>query len=175
MDCGRRSGKGGGRIFNLCIAGKGPMQIAKILTADRVLIVTAYHARQKGWAMPENLYQWCAKSVRDIGAAGVHRLYRELQDLYQVLEIKKRMETRLRTRKYSRTPSPPSSRKASENGYRSCGGTNAGRPRQEPAFFPGLSTALTAGPSCTSVPAAPTRTAAKPFRLLQLQEQHRLL
>ena len=25
------------RIFNLCIAGKGPMQIAKILTADRVL------------------------------------------------------------------------------------------------------------------------------------------
>ena len=36
------------RIFNLCIAGKGPMQIAKILTADRVLTVTAYHARQKG-------------------------------------------------------------------------------------------------------------------------------
>ena len=133
------------------------MQIAKILTADRVLIVTAYHARQKDWAMPENLYQWCAKSVRDIGAAGVHRLYRELQDLYQVLEIKKRMETRLRTRKYSRTPSPPSSRKASENGYRSCGGTNAGRPRQEPAFFPGLSTALTAGPSCTSAPATLTR------------------
>lgn len=47
------------RIFNLCIAGKGPMQIAKILTADKVLTVTAYHARQKGWAMPENLYQWC--------------------------------------------------------------------------------------------------------------------
>ena len=54
------------RIFNLCIAGKGPMQIAKILTADRVLTVTAYHARQKGWAMPENLYRWCAKSVAGI-------------------------------------------------------------------------------------------------------------
>lgn len=54
------------RIFNLCIAGKGPMQIAKILTADRVLTVTAYHAKQKGWAMPENLYQWCAKSVAGI-------------------------------------------------------------------------------------------------------------
>ena len=54
------------RIFNLCIAGKGPMQIAKILTADRVLTVTAYHARQKDWAMPENLYQWCAKSVAGI-------------------------------------------------------------------------------------------------------------
>ena len=54
------------RIFNLCIAGKGPMQIAKTLTADRVLTVTAYHARQKGWTMPENLYQWCAKSVAGI-------------------------------------------------------------------------------------------------------------
>ena len=54
------------RIFSLCIAGKGPMQIAKILTADKVLTVTTYHARQKGWAMPENLYQWCAKSVAGI-------------------------------------------------------------------------------------------------------------
>ena len=51
------------RIFDLCIVGKGPMQIAKILTADRVLTVTAYNARQKGWAMPDNLYRWCAKSV----------------------------------------------------------------------------------------------------------------
>lgn len=54
------------RIFDLCIAGKGPMQIAKILTADRVLTVTAYNARQKGWAMPDNLYRWCAKSVAGI-------------------------------------------------------------------------------------------------------------
>lgn len=51
------------RIFNLCIAGKGPMQIAKILTADRVLTVTAYHARQKGWAMPENLCHWNTNAV----------------------------------------------------------------------------------------------------------------
>ena len=54
------------RIFDLCIAGKGPMQIAKILTAEKVLTVTAYHARQKGWTMPEHLYQWCAKSVSGI-------------------------------------------------------------------------------------------------------------
>ena len=51
------------RIFNLCIAGKGPMQIAKTLTADRVLTVTAYHARQKDWAMPENLYRWNTNAV----------------------------------------------------------------------------------------------------------------
>ena len=54
------------RIFGLCIAGKGPMQIAKILTADRVLTVTAYHAKQKGWTMPDNMYQWCSKSVAGI-------------------------------------------------------------------------------------------------------------
>lgn len=72
------------RIFGLCIAGKGPMQIAKILTADRVLTVTAYHAKQKGWTMPDNMYQWCSKSV-----AGIHRLYRQLQDLYQIPEIQK--------------------------------------------------------------------------------------
>ena len=51
------------RIFNLCIAGKGPMQIAKPLPADRVLTVTAYHARQKGWVMPENLYRWNTNAV----------------------------------------------------------------------------------------------------------------
>lgn len=51
------------RIFDLCIAGKGPMQIAKILTADKVLTVTAYNARQKGWAMPNNLYHWSQKSI----------------------------------------------------------------------------------------------------------------
>ncbi len=54
------------RIFDLCIAGKGPMQIAKILTAEKVLTVTAYHARQKGWTMPENLYGWSQKSIAAI-------------------------------------------------------------------------------------------------------------
>ena len=51
------------RIFSLCIEGKGPMQIAKILTADKVLTVTAYHARQKGWTVPENLYRWNTNAV----------------------------------------------------------------------------------------------------------------
>ncbi len=78
------------RIFNLCIAGKGPMQIAKILTADRVLTVTAYHARQKRLGHAgESLSVVLQICRRDIGAAGVHGLYRELQDLYQVPEIQK--------------------------------------------------------------------------------------
>ncbi|NBH85096.1 DUF4368 domain-containing protein [bacterium C-53] len=54
------------RIFSVCSAGKDPMQIAKILTVDKVLTVTAYNAKQKGQAMPENLYQWCSKSVAGI-------------------------------------------------------------------------------------------------------------
>lgn len=51
------------RIFDLCIAGKGPMQIAKILTADKVLTVLAHNARQKGWPMPDNPFQWCSSAV----------------------------------------------------------------------------------------------------------------
>ena len=39
------------------------MQIAKLLTADKVLTVTAYNARQKGWAMPDNMYQWTSSAV----------------------------------------------------------------------------------------------------------------
>lgn len=51
------------RIYGLCIAGKGPMQISKILTADKVLTITAYNAKQKGQAMPENLYHWSQTGV----------------------------------------------------------------------------------------------------------------
>ena len=45
------------RIFDLCVAGKGPMQIAKILTADKVLTVKAYYAKRDGKTMPDNLYR----------------------------------------------------------------------------------------------------------------------
>ncbi len=54
------------RIFDLCVAGKGPMQIAKDLTADKVLTVKAYYAKRDGKAMPDNLYRWDYKSVRGI-------------------------------------------------------------------------------------------------------------
>lgn len=50
-------------IFDLCIEGKGPMQIAKALTLERVLTVTAYNAKQKGLSMPDNLYQWNGNAV----------------------------------------------------------------------------------------------------------------
>ena len=97
------------RIFNLCIAGKGPMQIAKILTTDKVLTVTAYHARQKGWAMPENLYQWCAKSVSGIlerreytGCTVNFKTYTKS------LKFKKRMENPVENRRVFEDTQPAS-------------------------------------------------------------------
>lgn len=35
------------RIFDLCVAGNGPMRIAKILKADKVLTTRAHYAKQK--------------------------------------------------------------------------------------------------------------------------------
>ena len=54
------------RIFALCVSGKGPMQIAKELTADKVLTVKAYYAKRDGKPMPDNLYRWDNKSIAGI-------------------------------------------------------------------------------------------------------------
>ena len=54
------------RVFDLCIAGKGPMQIAKMLTADKVLTVKAYYAKRDGKPMPDNLYRWDFKTIAGI-------------------------------------------------------------------------------------------------------------
>ena len=54
------------RIFALCIAGKGPMQIAKLLTADHILTVKAHYAQRAGKSLPENPYHWDPKSVAGI-------------------------------------------------------------------------------------------------------------
>ena len=39
------------------------MQIAKILTADKVLTTKAYYARQKGKVLPENPYNWNENTI----------------------------------------------------------------------------------------------------------------
>ena len=54
------------RIFALCVDGKGPMQIAKVLTTDKVLTVKAYYAKQNGKSLPDKPYQWSPKSVAGI-------------------------------------------------------------------------------------------------------------
>ncbi|MCI7404579.1 MAG: recombinase family protein [Pyramidobacter sp.] len=78
------------RIFVLCIAGKGPMQIAKLLTAQHVLTVKAHYAqRDRKAAAGEALQVEPEVCCWDIGAARVHRLHGELQDLFQVPQAEK--------------------------------------------------------------------------------------
>ncbi len=53
-------------IFDLCMEGRGPMQIAKQLTEEKVLTITAYTIKEgrKGLApAPEDPYRWDTKSV----------------------------------------------------------------------------------------------------------------
>ena len=53
-------------IFDLCMEGRGPMQIAKQLTEERALTVTAYTIKEgrKGLApAPEDPYHWDSTSV----------------------------------------------------------------------------------------------------------------
>ena len=53
------------RIFQLCIDGYGPQQIAKKLTADKILIPTAY-SNMKGYAnvkVPKDTTFWCDSTV----------------------------------------------------------------------------------------------------------------
>ena len=64
------------RIFDLCVAGKGPMQIAKILTADKVLTVKAYYAKRDGKTMPDNF----------IG--GITSQYREFWNVPNILAVR---------------------------------------------------------------------------------------
>lgn len=50
-------------IFKLAVSGKGPLQIAKQLTREKVLTVTAYGCKQAGRALPEEPYKWNDSSV----------------------------------------------------------------------------------------------------------------
>lgn len=51
------------RIFDLCIAGKGPSQIARILEQDMVLTTKALYAKRKGKPLPDRPYHWVEQSI----------------------------------------------------------------------------------------------------------------
>lgn len=75
-------------IFNLCMEGRGLMQIAKALREERILTPTAYKHRQ-GRRTPNQAnadpYYWNTNTVVHIlERRGVHRLYRQLQDIQQL-------------------------------------------------------------------------------------------
>ena len=56
-------------IFDLCMEGRGPMQIAKQLKEEKVLTITAYalkEGRNPGRKAPDDPYKWDQKSVAHI-------------------------------------------------------------------------------------------------------------
>lgn len=57
------------KIFDLCIKGKGPSQIAKQLESEKILTPTAYFysvGRKASNPMPANVYGWSTTSVKNI-------------------------------------------------------------------------------------------------------------
>ncbi len=152
------------RIFNLCIAGKGPMQIAKTLTADRVLTVTAYHARQKGWVMPENLYRWNTNAVlrilerREYTGCTVN-----FKTYTKSLKFKKRMENPVENQRVFEDTQPAIIDKGQWERVQELREeqTQADKNRKnQHVLRPALLRRLR-GPSCISAPAIPTKTTAR--------------
>ena len=90
MDCGRRSGKGSAAHLQ-------PLHCRERPYADRQNPHNRQGADRYCLSRQAERLSHAGKSLsvvckichRDIGAAGVHGLYRELQDLYQVSEIQK--------------------------------------------------------------------------------------
>ena len=57
------------KIFNLCLAGKGPAQIARQLEKEKVLTPTAYYhsiGKKTSNPMPANIYRWRDSSIEHI-------------------------------------------------------------------------------------------------------------
>ena len=50
-------------IFDLCIDGKGPEQIARILEEKQILTTRALYAKRKGKPLPERPYHWGNQSI----------------------------------------------------------------------------------------------------------------
>lgn len=93
------------KIFNLCISGKGPSQIARQLEAEKVLTPTAYFnsvGKKTSNPMPINIYHWRENSIVHIlenrqytgctvngksttVSYKVHKKIEKLQEDYQII------------------------------------------------------------------------------------------
>jgi len=51
------------KIYDLCVDGKGPTQIAKILRKEKILTTKSYYAQVKGKPLPDNPFHWNENSV----------------------------------------------------------------------------------------------------------------
>ena len=119
------------RIFDLCVAGKGPMQIAKALTAGKVLTVKAYYAKRDGKPMPDNPYRWSVETIRGIlerpeytGCTVNFKTYSKSH------KLKKRLQNAPEITVSSRTRNPLSSTKKCGSACRNFGQTNAAPPNK---------------------------------------------
>ena len=57
------------KIYDLCLAGRGPLQIARILEAEKILLPSAYYksvGRKHSNPVPQNPYRWDPKTVVNI-------------------------------------------------------------------------------------------------------------
>ena len=57
------------KIFDLCLAGRGPLQIAKQLEKEQILVPTAYYhsmGRKVSSPLPAEPYQWSSSTVENI-------------------------------------------------------------------------------------------------------------
>ena len=51
------------QIFSLCLKGKGPMQIGKLLEKEKVLTIKSYYAQRDEKPLPDEPYKWNESSV----------------------------------------------------------------------------------------------------------------
>ena len=84
------------RIFQMTIYGKGPYQIAKTFTNEKILRPTAYIALRDGYEIPspEEKYHWCGATVTNIihrpEYYGITANFRTYKDSYKDRKAKRR-------------------------------------------------------------------------------------
>lgn len=142
-------------IFALCIAGKGPMQIAKHLTAQKVMTPIAYRisqGKQVPHEAPSDPCKWSSNSVVKIlermEYTGCTVNFKTRKKSYK---SKRRCISRQRNARFSPIRTRQLLTVKPLTGFRNYASTNAAQPRQESkGFSPGCCTVPTAAQSSIS-------------------------
>ena len=145
------------RIFKLCMEGRGPMQIAKLLQEEKVLNPTAYK-RRTGIKTPspetDDPYHWNTNTV-------VHILERReytgctvnFKTYTNSIWDKKQRKRPLKIRRFSTAPIRRSSNRKSLTRFRRSGSSaTEGRKRARVVRFPAWFTVPTAEQKCGTAP-----------------------
>lgn len=145
------------RIFKLCMEGRGPMQIAKLLQAEQVLNPTAYK-RREGISTPSpetaDPCHWNPNTVVHILE---RREYTGCTVNFKTSPIpsgtRNSGKRPLRSRRYSTTPIRLSlSRKSLTRCRRSASSATEGQKQEKAVYSPAWFTVLTAGQKCATAP-----------------------